>query len=95
MVARRAADSACPSGAAVTLVSMVPNAEKQSDPNQVLVFANGKVFRSANGGKTHESWSLPFDRGWVTTTQPIVGLPMPQSRWRAARAAIFRYDRAR
>lgn len=47
------------------------------DPNQVLVFANGAVYRSTTGGKTHASWSPPFEPGWRTMTQPIVGMPMP------------------
>ena len=47
------------------------------DPDQILVFANGRVFRSSTGGKTHETWSSTFGPDWKTMTQPIVGMPMP------------------
>jgi hypothetical protein len=46
-----------------------------ADPDQVLVFSNGRVFRSTSGGKTHDSWSQPNFWGWKTMTQPIVTLP--------------------
>ena len=45
-----------------------------SNPNQVLVFANGKVYRSTNGGLTHNSWAS-YDFPWRMMTEPIVGTP--------------------
>ncbi len=46
-----------------------------ADPNQILVFCNGRISRSTNGGKTHESFSTEISLGWKTMTQPVVGLP--------------------
>jgi len=46
-----------------------------ANPNQVLVFANGTVYRSTTGGTTHNSWSMAWDFPWATMTQPIVGPP--------------------
>jgi photosystem II stability/assembly factor-like uncharacterized protein len=46
-----------------------------ADPNLVLVFANGRVFRSTNGGTSHGSWLTQWDFPWATMTQPIVGAP--------------------
>jgi photosystem II stability/assembly factor-like uncharacterized protein len=46
-----------------------------ADPNQILVFCNGRIRRSTNGGKTHESFSTEVSLGWKTMTQPVVGLP--------------------
>jgi photosystem II stability/assembly factor-like uncharacterized protein len=46
-----------------------------ANPNQVLVFANGRVFRSTSGGASHSAWSTRWDFPWVTMTQPIVGAP--------------------
>lgn len=48
------------------------------DPDQVLVFANGTVYRSTDGGSTHESWSASWDFPWATMTQPIVGTPFDE-----------------
>jgi photosystem II stability/assembly factor-like uncharacterized protein len=45
------------------------------DPDQVLVFANGTVYRSTSGGKTHDDWSARWEFPWATMTQPIVGTP--------------------
>jgi photosystem II stability/assembly factor-like uncharacterized protein len=50
-----------------------------ADPNQVLVYANGSVYRAIDGGQDHDSWERTADRrrfgGWPTMTQPIVGPP--------------------
>jgi hypothetical protein len=34
-----------------------------ADPDQILVFSNGNILRSSNGGKTHESW--PTKQTWA------------------------------
>ena len=46
-----------------------------NDPDKVLVFMNGKVFRSTTGGASHNDWSPVWAFGWATMTQPIVGAP--------------------
>jgi hypothetical protein len=46
-----------------------------ADPDKVLVFCNGRIYRSTTGGKTHESWHKFENLGWRTMTQPIVGVP--------------------
>ncbi|HKQ75208.1 MAG TPA: hypothetical protein VJ810_16035 [Blastocatellia bacterium] len=46
-----------------------------ANPDQVLVFANGSLYRSTNGGASHDSWSTEWDFPWATMTQPIVGPP--------------------
>jgi hypothetical protein len=45
-----------------------------ADPSQVLVFCNGRIYRSTTGGTTHESWPKFVNLGWQTMTQPIVGV---------------------
>lgn len=45
-----------------------------ADPKQVLVYANGAVFRSTNGGLDHNSWT-PKKFQWSMMTEPIVGAP--------------------
>lgn len=44
------------------------------EPDQVLVFANGAVYRSTTGGATHNAWSSRQKFQWHTMTLPIVGL---------------------
>lgn len=44
-----------------------------ADPTQVLVFANGTIYRSENGGSDDRAWSKTWNFGWATMTQPIVG----------------------
>ena len=45
-----------------------------ADPQQVLVFANGTVYRATDGGQGHDSWQeTEFD--WAMMTEPIVGPP--------------------
>lgn len=44
-----------------------------ANPKHVLVFANGRVYRSTTGGAS--GWSPVWQFGWATMTQPIVGLP--------------------
>lgn len=46
-----------------------------ADPDRVLVYANGRIYRSMNGGLTHDSWTQAWDFGWATMTQPIVTAP--------------------
>jgi hypothetical protein len=57
-----------------------------ADPDQILVFSNGRILRSANGGKTHESWPTQTYLGWETMTQPIVGVPFNSDPAQAADA---------
>lgn len=46
-----------------------------ANPDLVLVFANGTVYRSSTGGTTHGSWQKVWDFRWATMTQPIVEAP--------------------
>jgi photosystem II stability/assembly factor-like uncharacterized protein len=46
-----------------------------ANPDQVLVFANGTVYRSTTGGKSGGSWSQSWEFTWATMTQPIVAAP--------------------
>jgi photosystem II stability/assembly factor-like uncharacterized protein len=46
-----------------------------ADPQQVLVFANGRVLRATDGGQDHTSWELSLDRQWLAMTEPIVAPP--------------------
>jgi len=49
-----------------------------ADPQQVLVFANGTVYRATDGGEDHSSWTVTADAssfGWAMMTEPIVGSP--------------------
>jgi hypothetical protein len=49
-----------------------------ADPQQVLVFANGTVFKATDGGEDHSSWSITANAksfGWAMMTEPIVGPP--------------------
>lgn len=46
-----------------------------ADPDLVLAFANGTVYRSTSGGKADDSWTKGWNFPWVTMTQPIVGTP--------------------
>ncbi|HVR98063.1 MAG TPA: hypothetical protein VMW27_15705 [Thermoanaerobaculia bacterium] len=45
-----------------------------ADPRQVLVFANGTVYRATDGGQGHDSWE-PAEFPWALMTEPIVGPP--------------------
>jgi photosystem II stability/assembly factor-like uncharacterized protein len=45
-----------------------------NNPNQVLVFANGRVYRATDGGQGHNSWTQ-YDFSWAMMTEPIVGPP--------------------
>jgi len=45
-----------------------------SDPLQVLVFANGSVYRATDGGQGHDSWTeTKFP--WATMTEPMASPP--------------------
>jgi hypothetical protein len=46
----------------------------------VLVYANGTVYRSTNGGASHDAWSSWREFNWVTMTQPIVAPPFNPAR---------------
>jgi hypothetical protein len=46
-----------------------------NDPQQVLSFVNGSVYRSDSAGLTHDDWVPTWEFGWATMTQPIVGTP--------------------
>jgi len=43
-----------------------------ANPDEVLVYANGVVYRSSDGGKTTDGWSAVWNFGWATMTQPVV-----------------------
>ncbi|MBA2622951.1 MAG: hypothetical protein H0U88_04935 [Chthoniobacterales bacterium] len=45
-----------------------------ADPKQVLVFANGSIYRSTNGGSDHNAWTRR-DFPWAMMTEPIVAAP--------------------
>ncbi|MFL5739102.1 MAG: hypothetical protein ACJ75B_02710 [Flavisolibacter sp.] len=45
-----------------------------ASPNQVLVFANGTIYRATDGGLDHNSWSEK-SFPWAMMTEPIVGPP--------------------
>lgn len=45
-----------------------------NDPMQVLVFANGTIYRASDGGQGPNSWTeTNFD--WAMMTEPIIGAP--------------------
>jgi hypothetical protein len=46
-----------------------------ADPNRVLIYANGTVFRYTTGGLTESGWTAVWNFGWATMTQPIVATP--------------------
>jgi photosystem II stability/assembly factor-like uncharacterized protein len=46
-----------------------------SNPNQILVYMNGVVYRSMTGGTSHADWTPVWQFGWATMTQPVVGVP--------------------
>ncbi len=45
-----------------------------ANPQQVLVFANGTVYRATDGGLDHDSWT-PKEFPWAMMTEPIVSAP--------------------
>ncbi|HKR66817.1 MAG TPA: hypothetical protein VJZ00_24030, partial [Thermoanaerobaculia bacterium] len=49
-----------------------------NDPKQVLIFANGTVYRSTTGGETENSWTQK-QFPWMSMTEPIVGTPYKPS----------------
>jgi photosystem II stability/assembly factor-like uncharacterized protein len=51
-----------------------------ANPKQVLVYANGRVYRSTTGGKSEAGWSPVWNFGWATMTQPIVTTPYRPTR---------------
>jgi photosystem II stability/assembly factor-like uncharacterized protein len=44
------------------------------DPREVLVFANGTVYRTTDGTQDEIQWE-PHEFPWASMTEPIVGLP--------------------
>ena len=50
-----------------------------ADPKQVLVFANGTVYRATDGGQGHNSWTAT-KFPWQAMTEPIVGPPYNPTR---------------
>jgi hypothetical protein len=46
-----------------------------NNPDLVLAYANGTVYRSTTGGRSHDDWTDVWDFGWATMIQPIVGVP--------------------
>jgi hypothetical protein len=46
-----------------------------ANPNLVLTYANGSVYRSSTGGTSESSWSKNWEFNWATMTQPIVTPP--------------------
>jgi hypothetical protein len=46
-----------------------------ANPNLVLIYANGVVYRSTSGGTSANGWAPVWQFGWATMTQPIVGAP--------------------
>jgi hypothetical protein len=51
-----------------------------ADPNLVLVFSNGTVYRSTDGGTSNASWSKDWKFSWSTMTQPMVAPPYDPTR---------------
>jgi hypothetical protein len=45
-----------------------------ADPNQVIAFANGRVFRATDGGQAQDSWQ-ETQFPWLMMTEPIVSTP--------------------
>jgi hypothetical protein len=45
------------------------------NPDQVLAYSDGVVWKSVSGGKTQDGWVQRWNMGWATMTQPIVGPP--------------------
>jgi hypothetical protein len=45
-----------------------------ANPKQVIVFANGAVYRATDGGQDHNSWSAR-EFPWSSMTEPIVSPP--------------------
>jgi hypothetical protein len=50
-----------------------------ADPQLVLSFANGSVYRATDGGQDHNSWTRQ-DFPWAMMTEPIVGTPYNTAR---------------
>jgi hypothetical protein len=46
-----------------------------ANPDLVLTYANGSVYRSTAGGDSDQSWSKQWRFDWATMTQPIVTPP--------------------
>ena len=48
------------------------------DSDQVLLFANGTIFRATDGGLDYGSWSdvTPANAEWATMAEPLVGAPV-------------------
>lgn len=46
-----------------------------ANPKQVLVFANGTIYRATDGGNDESSWTETKQTSWASMTEPIVGPP--------------------
>jgi hypothetical protein len=46
-----------------------------ANPDLVLIYMNGVMYRSTTGGLTESGWTPVWSFGWATMTQPIVGAP--------------------
>lgn len=51
-----------------------------ANPDLVLAFANGTVYRSTTGGASHSAWSSSWNFPWATMTQPVVSAPFNPSK---------------
>jgi hypothetical protein len=50
------------------------------DPKQVLVFANGIIYRTTDGTKDEIDWTPNRSFPWASMTEPIVGMPYNPAR---------------
>jgi hypothetical protein len=46
-----------------------------ADPNKVLVYQNGRVFRATDGGQSEASFSLVLSPSWIVMAEPLAGTP--------------------
>jgi photosystem II stability/assembly factor-like uncharacterized protein len=50
------------------------------DPRQVLVFANGVIYRTTDGTRDEIAWTPNEDFSWASMTEPIVNMPYNPAR---------------
>jgi hypothetical protein len=46
-----------------------------ADPNKVLVYQNGNVFRATDGGQSEASFSVVLSPSWIVMAEPLAGTP--------------------
>ena len=46
-----------------------------ANPDLVLAYADGYLYKSVNGGRTQQDWAQKWNMQWSTMTQPIVSPP--------------------